>query len=88
MIHFRAHLLLLRIVLLALHYSRISLRLKVLGILVYFLIVFVFSHINVVLPDRAEHLSLVLRTQLLRTDPRLNGRHLLSLLLKSDIWRL
>ena len=59
-----------------------------LGILVNFLVILVLSYIYVVLADRAEHLSLVLGTQLLRTDPRLYGRHLLSLLLKSDVWRL
>lgn len=89
MIQFRAHfLLLLLIVLLALHYSRILFRLKVLGILVNFLVVLVLSHIYVVLADRAENLSLVLGTQLLGTDPCLNGGHLVSLLLKSDVWRL
>jgi len=68
LIHFRAHLLLLTIELLALHDCLIMIRIKVLGVLVHFLIVLVLCHVDILLPNRAEHLRLIFGTQLLGAD--------------------
>lgn len=39
-------------------------RIKVLGVLVHFLIVLVLCNVDVLLPNRAEHLRLIFGTQL------------------------